>query len=196
MTKILLCFASLSFLWVCCGPINAQAKRLEPEVGKLPREAIGFGETEEKAKAMALKDAVERVKLLMGMQKPPLESFVVTEEYARNLVETGHPGKAVENPAFPEPLKQWVIPFRTDNDWWTDLVHRDHDAQRKARADLRYTWSARVMLGLGVLLLAGVGYIRLDDYTQRRYTAWLRLAGIGVATSVAAGWWYVFQSGW
>jgi hypothetical protein len=196
MTKILLCFASLSFLWVCCGPINAQAKRLEPEVGKLPTEATGFGETEAIAKAQALKDAVKRVTLLMGMQKPPLESFIVDEDYARKLVEPGQRGKDHEDPIFKEPLKQWVMPFRTDNDWWTDVVYHDHEAQRKARADQRHTWTARVMLGLAVLFLAGFGYVRLDEYTQRRYTTWLRVAGLGVATTVAAGWWYVFQSGW
>ena len=88
------------------------------------------------------------------------------------------------------------MPFRTDTDWWTDLVRRDHEEQRKARADQRHTWTAQVMLSLSVLLLAGFGYVRLDEYTQRRYTTWLRIAGIGVATSVAAGWWYVFQGGW
>ncbi len=185
MTKILLCFASLSFLWVCCGPTNAQAKALEPEFGKLPDNAVGYGETVDKAKAQALKDAVERVKMLMGMQKPPLESTLVDEAYAsKHLVEKGRAGNDVEEGALK--LKQWVMPFRTDNDWWNDLV-------RKARAEPRHTWTARVMIGLAVLLLAGFGYVRLDDYTQRRYTTWLRLAGLGVATSVAAGWWYVFQ---
>ena len=145
----MLCIASCSFLWVCCTPINAQAKRLEPEVGKLPTEATGFGETEEIAKARALKDAIKRVTLLMGMQKPPLEAFVVDEDYARKLVEPGQRGKDHEDPIFKEPLKQWVMPFRTDNDWWTDVVHLDctcdHEARkRKARADQRHTWTGRV----------------------------------------------------
>ena len=48
------------------------------------------------------------------------------------------------------------------------------------------------MLALAVLLLAGWGYVRLDEYTQRRYTGWLRLAGVGVATTIAAGLWWVF----
>ncbi len=194
MTKILLAFASLSFLWVCCGPINAQGKRLEPEVGKLPVEATGFGETEEKAKVDALKNAAERVKTLMGMQKPPLESFVVDQAYARKLVAPGRPGDDIAEGGLK--LKQWVMPFRTDTDWWSNVVRADQEAQRKARADQRHTWSARVVLGLTVVLLAGFGYVRLDEYTQRRYTTWLRIAGIGVATSVAAGWWYVFQGGW
>jgi hypothetical protein len=196
MTKILLCFASLSFLWVCCGPINAQAKRLEPEVGKLPRDVVGSGDTEEKAKATAYLLAARVVNELMAVQKPPLDKVPVTEEYARtHLVETGHGGEG-EKDILDKPQKTWTLPFRTDNDWWTDLVHRDQEAQRKARADQRHTWAARVMLGLAVLLLAGFGYVRLDEYTQRRYTTWLRIAGLGVATSVASGWWYVFQGGW
>jgi hypothetical protein len=187
MTKILLGIASLSFLWVCCTPISAQAKRLEPEVGRLPVEATGFGKTEEDAKADALRNATERVKALMGMQKPPLESFVLKPEYVRTLVGPGHAGKDVVEENLR--LQQWVMPFRTDTDWWADL-------QRKDRAEQRHTWTARVMLGLAVLLLAGFSYVRLDEFTQRRYTTWLRLAGLGVATSVGAGLWYVFQGSW
>ena len=47
-------------------------------------------------------------------------------------------------------------------------------------------------IGLACLLLAGFGYVRLDEFTHRRYTAWLRIAGVGVATTVIAGWWWVF----
>jgi hypothetical protein len=168
---------------------------MEPEVGKLPREAIGFGETAEKAKAMAVKDAAERVRALMAMQKPPLDSFVVSEDYARQLVDTGKLGDDVKNEAFEKPLKQWVMPFRSDTDWWGDVVRHDFDAQRSARAADRQTWSSRGMLGLAALLLAAVGYVRLDEYTHRRYTTWLRIAGIGVATSAIAGIAYVFQAG-
>jgi hypothetical protein len=196
MTKILLCFASLSFLWVCCGPINAQGKRLEPEVGKVPRDVVGVSETAEKAKAASFLVAVREINQLMAMQKPPMNAFHVDEEYVRkHLVETGHGGEG-EKDLLDRPQKTWTLPFRTDTDWWSELVRRDHEEQRKARADQRHTWTARVMLGLAVLLLAGVSYVRLDEYTQRRYTTWLRVAGIGVATSVAGGWWYVFQGGW
>jgi hypothetical protein len=194
MTKILLAMASLSFLWVCCSPINAQGKHLEPEIGKLPRDVMGVSDTAEKAKSAALLVAVREVNKLMAMQKPPLDHFHVDEEYARkHLVETGHGGEG-DKDLFEKAQKTWTLPFRTDTDWWSELVHRDHEAQRRARADERHTWSARVMLGLAVLLLAGFGYVRLDEYTQRRYTTWLRIAGIGIATSVAVGWWYVFQA--
>ena len=54
------------------------------------------GETEEKARADALKDAADQVKALMAVQKPPLESFVVDQEYAGKLVETGE-SKALSN---------------------------------------------------------------------------------------------------
>ncbi len=196
MCKLLLCLASISCLWVCCGQSNAQAKRLEPEVGKLPHEANGFGETVEKAKAMAVKDAVERIRGLMAMQKPPMDSFIVTEDYARKLLDTGEEGAEVKNEVFKEPLKQWVMPFRSDTDWWSDVVHRDYAAQRAARSSDRQTWTSRGMFGIAILLLAAVGYVRADEYTHRRYTTWLRIASIGVVTTVIAGWVYVFQVGW
>ena len=53
-------------------------------------------------------------------------------------------------------------------------------------------WPQRIFLGLSLLLLTGVGYVRLDEYTQRRYTRSLRVAGVGVASAVAAGLWWVF----
>jgi hypothetical protein len=44
------------------------------------------------------------------------------------------------------------------------------------------------------LLLAGVGYNRLDEYTQRRYTIWLRAAGVSVAATAVAAWFWVVSS--
>lgn len=194
MTKILTIFATCSFLWLCCGPINAQSKRLEPEIGKLPREAVGYGDTEEKAKESAVKDAVEHIRKLMAMQNPSMVSYDVPEKDVRRWLEKGKPGKdfELEGPLNQRPLKTWVMPFRTDTDWWHEVVRQD----RQARANQRHEWTARGLLGLTVLLLAAVGYVRLDEYTQRRYTAWLRLAGVGVAASVAAGLWYAFQTSW
>lgn len=185
MTKILLAIASLSFLWVCCNPLNAQAKRLEPAVGMLPKEATGFGKTEDEARVDALKNALDRVRALMAAQKPPLESFDVREKDVYTYVEAGHAGNEVVEPGL-DGRKQWVLPFRTDIDWWKEIVHRN-------RAEQRHKWTSQVLLGLTLLLLAGFSYVRLDEYTQRRYTTWLRVAGISVATSVAAGWWYIFQ---
>jgi hypothetical protein len=126
-----------------------------------------------------------------------LRSFKVTEDFVLKnaLPDAGRAGKdlAVENIA--NPFKAWVVTFRTDTDWWSDIVRRDHEAERKLRAEHRQTMGSRIIIALGLLLLAGFGYVRLDEYTQRRYTTWLRLAGVGLATTMVAGWWWiVFQA--
>src|SRR5207302_769824 len=104
----------------------------------------------------------------------------------------GEAGKDVKVENIADPFKTWTLTLRPDSAWWNDVVHRDQDISRKLRAEQRQAVGAQVIIGLACLLLAGFGYVRLDEYTQRRYTAWLRLVGMGVATTVVAGWWWVF----
>jgi hypothetical protein len=89
-------------------------------------------------------------------------------------------------------FKSWVLTFRSDVDWGKDLVRRDYEAARKQRADERQKVGALVIIGLAFLLLVGFSYVQLDEYTQRRYTTWLRVAGVGVGTTLIAAWWWVF----
>src|ERR1019366_3432517 len=125
-----------------------------------------------------------------------LTSFKVTEEYVRKniLVDAGHAGKDLDALPGADPFKAWVVTFRTDADWWQDVVRRDHEAKRQRVAAARQNLGSQVIIGLGLLLLAGVGYVRLDEYTQRRYTTWLRVGGVGVAATMAAGWWMFVQA--
>ena len=115
-------------------------------------------------------------------------TFVVTEDYVRaHVVDDGRPGKEIKNDALDKPFKEWILTYRTDNNWQADILRRD-------RAELRQTLTSRVVLCLAILLLAGFGYVRLDELTQRRYTGLLRVAGVGVASSLVAGWWWMFVS--
>jgi len=125
------------------------------------------------------------------------QAFVVTEDYVRTRLldsKSGEPGKdeKIQLNDVEHVFKAWVLTFRTNNEWWKDIVRRDQEAQRKLRADERQTLGSHIVIGLAFLLLAGYGYVRLDEYTQRRYTTWLRVAGIGVAATVIAGWWWVY----
>ena len=165
-----------------------------------PRSVTGRGETEDIAKKDAVREAVKQVKIAMRRQDPPLQSFVVDEDYVRTHLlhsKSGEPGKDEKIPLTDGEhifFKAWVLTFRPDNEWSKDLFRRDQEAQRKLRADERQTLGSHIVIGLAFLLLAGYGYVRLDEYTQRRYTTWLRLAGIGVAAMVIAGWWVYFQA--
>jgi hypothetical protein len=196
MFRMLLGIASLTLLWFFCGAGSAQPKdAAAPKAGL--EEVSGFGSNEETAKQNAIKKAVEAINRLMAAQDPPIKSFVVTEDdLTKNklLQEPGRAGKEVkaiiENKEIVS--KEWIVTFRSD--WWQEIVRRDHHIKRQEVATNRQHFGSQVILGLGLLLLAGVGYVRLDDYTQRRYTTWLRLAGVAAATTLAAGWWMFVQA--
>jgi hypothetical protein len=186
--------ASVMLMWMVCNPISAQPKAAAMPEGQWPSKVSGRGETVESAKADAFKQTIIKIRVLMERQNPPLEAFKVTEEYVRqHLVEKSYEGKEENIPleGVDHVFKEWILVLRSDK--WPDLVHRDHEAQRQHRAEARQTLTFRVVMGLAVLILAGFGYVRLDEYTQHRYTAWLRVAGVGLATTAVAGlWWMSF----
>jgi hypothetical protein len=189
--RMLLGIACLTLMWFVCGTGSAQPKEAPLPRGVLPRTVPGHGETVDAARKAAVSKAVDEVAAWMVLNE--LKSYKVTEDFVRKnaLVDDGHAGKdlAVEN--IVNPFKAWVVTFK-ESDWWKELERRDHQAARELRAEHRQTVGSRVIIGLGLLLLAGFGYVRLDEFTQRRYTAWLRLAGAGVATTLLAGWWWMF----
>jgi hypothetical protein len=187
----LLGIAGLMLMWLFCGTSSAQPMGLA--VAKGPPGVTGHGETVDSAKKVAINKAVEEITGFM--KRYEFTSFVVTEDYVRKhvLVDPGQPGEDVRVENFPKPFKSWTLTFR--NGYSNDLVRRDQETRRKLRADERQNLGSHIVIGLAFLLLAGYGYVRLDEYTQRRYTTWLRLAGIGVAATVIAGWWWVcFQA--
>ena len=184
----LLGIAGLMLMWLFCGTSSAQPMGLAG--AKVPTGVTGHGENVDTAKTVAFNKAVEEITGFM--KRYEFTSFVVTDDYVRKhvLVDPGQPGEDVPVPGFAEPFKSWTLTFRTG--YSNDLVRRDQEAQRKLRADERQTLGSHIVIGLAFLLLAGYGYVRLDEYTQRRYTTWLRVAGIGVAATVIAGWWWVY----
>ena len=197
--RMLLGFAGLTTLWFLYGTCAAQPKPAPPPKVALA-EVSGVGSSEENAKKNAVRKAVEAINRLMAAQDPPLISFVVTEDYviSNNLFrDPGRAGKEVRDVIQEKEVvsKEWIVTFRNDTDWWTDVVRKDHELQRKVRSEQRQTLGSRLIIGLALVLLAGFGYVRLDEYTQRRYTTWLRVAGVGVATTAVAGWWWVFILG-
>ena len=184
--RMLLGFAGLTLMWFACNPSSAQPKDAPP----LPRSVTGHGETLETAKKAAIAKAVQEIK--ETMKRSEMTSFAITEDYVRtNLVDSGMPGKDFKVDNIADPFKAWILTFRTDTDWWHELERRDQEAGRKTRAEHRQSLGSRLIIGLALVLLAGFGYVRLDEYTKRRYTTWLRVAGLGVATTALAGWWWI-----
>jgi hypothetical protein len=194
--RMFLGIAGLMLMWFFCGTGCAQPKEIAPPEGRWPRSVTGSGETVDTAKDAAIREAKKVVSIAMKLRDPPLQSFVVDEDYVRtHVVLAGEPGKDVEMTLNDgkHVFKSWVVFFRTDGEWWKDIEKRDREAQRKHRADTRQTLGLRIVIGLASLLLAGFAYVRLDEYTKRRHTKWLRVAGVGVATTVIAALWWVFS---
>ena len=195
---------ALVMLWTFCGCRTRTIR--QPKASAFPtgapKEVAGIGSSEETARKNALTKAAQKITDFMQAQNPPLRSFVVNEEFVQtNVAERGKAGDVIKEDFGGEKVEsfKWILPLKPIESWWKELVQRDYEvmrqqqeADRKVRAVERQTQGAEAVLGIACLLLAGWGYVRLDEYTQRRYTGWLRLAGVGVATTIAAGLWWVF----
>ena len=194
MIRMLLGIGSLTLMWFFCGAGSAQPNDAALLKGGLPRSVMGHGEKVESAQRAAMSKAVDEITGLMTANH--LTAFKITEEYVRKnvLVDAGHAGKDLDALPKADPFKAWIVTFRSDPDWWHDIVRRDHEARRQRLAESRQNLGSQVIVSLGLLLLAGVGYVRLDEFKQRRYTTWLRVGGVGVAATMAAGWWMFLQA--
>lgn len=187
--RTLLAIALVCFL-LGCAASDAQPKALAPP-DRLPREAIGRGENVDSAKKAAVGMALKELNDAMSLQY-----FVLSEDYLREhvLAGPGKAGKDIEMKINEEmhTFKAWVLTFKPQSEWWSDISRRDLAEQRKVRAAERQTVTSRIMVGVAFVLLAGFGYVRLDEYTQRRYTTLLRLAGVSFAgVAIGSIWWAV-----
>jgi hypothetical protein len=185
---MLLAIAGFVVVWFFCGASTAQP--VTPAGVKAPSTVTGHGETVEAAKKNAVNKAVDELKNFMAQCE--LTASVVTEDYVRAHVlrDTGTPGQDLKIDQFDKPFKAWVLTFREG--YSSDLVRRGHEAERQARGRERESLGLRLIVGLACVLLAAFGYVRLDEFTQRRYTNTLRVAAVTVAASLLAGWWWVF----
>jgi hypothetical protein len=60
---------------------------------------------------------------------------------------------------------------------------------RQVRAQSRMKLLAKGLAGLVAVLVAVAGYFRLEEATKGYYTAWLRLATLGLVAAIGAGVW-------
>jgi hypothetical protein len=61
------------------------------------------------------------------------------------------------------------------------------DQDREFRAQGRMLWLGKILAGLVVLLTAGAGYFRLDEWTKGYYTTWLRIGAAGFVSAAVIG---------
>jgi len=170
---------SLALVWLVTNQAVAEPASDQPASRIIVK---GYGATDDDAKKDGLKAAVE--KLQEELRRQHLDHWHPSEKYIKErlLVGAGHLGDNVEVP----PAKTWIYEVNIPDG--ETLTHLDQQAQRQERAEARLSLALHTAAGLALVLVVLLGYLRADEWTRSRYTAWLRLAGVGALAAIVAGW--------
>jgi hypothetical protein len=188
-------FASLMALVLLAAGCAATQAKEKPRGPRGPEVVAGVegdnpcwtvtavGKTAQDADTVALNKAVRAVNEYLERQNPPIEWRPTPEWVNNNLVKSRVAPKEVdlEDPVlgkgFERTLKVEVGPHQR----W-EIREKD----RGIRVRERQLVLARVLAGVVALLVAVVGYLRLDDATKGYYTLWLRLGTLGLLGGIGA----------
>jgi hypothetical protein len=160
----------------------------EPEVsatGSDPRYKTwtvpAYGETDEKALDRAQQKAWEQVCDYLASQNPPIHWRPDVGWVSKHLVKARPPGKVVDtdDPVLGKAYLRTLTVEVGEKDY-ARVVELDRQELMKQRQLLL----ARVLAGLVALLVAVVGYLRLDEATKGYYTLWLRLGAVSLVAGV------------
>jgi hypothetical protein len=147
-----------------------------------PWTVTGYGVTGDAARQAALKKAREKVLDYLARQNPPVR-WQPDADWVQNLVEGGQPKQVeVDDPVLGK--KVYEQTYRVE------LGHKQYrEALEKDRQEIvveRQLLLARILAGIIALLVAVIGYLRLDEATKGYYTLWLRLGALTLVGGVAA----------
>jgi hypothetical protein len=200
MRYLMLLLASLFFL--ACGPALLGAGKSRPEkvhgFGKKSsspapdrvlweEKVTGYGQEESDAKKVALEQARQKVSDYLHDQYLALEWKPSLDYVQEKLVKgTGQPGtdKKLSDKLT---LKSWVLPVTITERDYQDMLRLD----RTVRAQQRMFWLGRILAGVVLVLTGVLLYLRLDEWTQGSYTAWLRLAALSLLGGIGIGLWWM-----
>ena len=142
-----------------------------------------WGKTVQDGNEVALDRAREEVEDYLARQSPPVHWKPSRDWVDKNLVKTRHPEpkdhdeEPLLGQGYDVTLKVEVGPKQ-----YREILENDREQRVQQRALLL----ARILAGVVALLVAVVGYLRLDEATKGYYTLWLRLGALGLVGGVAA----------
>jgi hypothetical protein len=186
-------FASLCVLILVVAGLRAgggeKRPRREAEIAmsgsaRYPSWTItAYGVTPEKAEEVALNKASDQVRHYLAHLDPPVQWRPDGKWIDENLVKTRTAPKQVasDDPLLDKAFER-TLQIEVGPKQYREIVEYD----RQECMEQRQLLLARILAGVVALLVAAVGYLRLDEATKGYYTLWLRLAALGLVGAVGA----------
>jgi hypothetical protein len=166
------------------GAATPRAKVSASGDAKYPTWTVtAWGKTQQDGNEVALDKAVKELDDYLARQDPPVHWKPSRDWVAKNLVKSRH--EEVKEFKDEELLKKGydvTLNVEVGPKQHREILEND----RQERVQQRELLLARVLAGVVALLLAVVGYLRLDEATKGYYTLWLRLGALGLVGGVAA----------
>lgn len=165
---------------------------------KTPNEVDGYGETEQAARANALRKAQGMVEKLLREQVN-LPWVIPSGQLAPSYLEHYGVIHEIDKPA-PDPKADNALRARYNvllTDEYVAAVckqaRQESIAQEKLERQDSVVWRqqflARIVGGMVVLLLVATGYLRLEEATRGYYTQILRLTAVVLVALAGVGLW-------
>lgn len=149
----------------------------------------GYGETEDKARKLALERAQKRVRELLverfrQTSWQPREEQLDTEFLARHGVVTKR-GEPEAAPLMGEKMLVARYQVGLTESYLSEVIRQ----ARSEKVQERHLLLGRVLAGILAVVLVAAGYLRLEEMTRGYATQLLRALAIGLLTLVGAGLW-------
>ncbi len=154
-------------------------------------EVEGWGRNQAEAEEAALRKARSLVEDFLRQRNPEL-SWSPSVAFVRKHLVTGPATRRKEKdqPVGQKrelPLECWTLPVAVT----PTTEHLLAQAARAERAEGRLRLLGKVLVGVVLLLVGVVGYLKLDEWTRGSYSRWLQggLVGLLAAAGVGLWWW-------
>ncbi len=153
-------------------------------------EAVGQGTSPKVARQEAIISAAEKLGAHLRARFPDFK-YVPTLDFLVNhkMVDEGRDERlTIEDPAAPQDMTRHTLTVELRQDTLDDLLTAD----RHERGQERLWEAGHILAGLVVMLIALVGYVRLDDWTKGYFSLPLKLGALSLAVAgPVVCWWLI-----